>query len=111
MSEKIRIQDDLYQAVNGEWLKTAVIPDDRPTAGGFAELNEEVEKLLRKDFAAFASGEREAPLPELAEATKLYKKVLDIERRNEEGIKPLLPLLEKIRNVKDIADLNRLRER
>ena len=23
---KIRIQDDLYEAVNGEWLKTAVIP-------------------------------------------------------------------------------------
>ena len=107
MSEKIRIQDDLYQAVNGEWLKTAIIPDDRPTAGGFAELNEEVEKLLRKDFAAFASGEKEAPLPELLEATKLYKKVLDIERRNKEGIEPLLPLLEKIQNVKDIADLNR----
>ena len=106
MSEKIRIQDDLYQAVNGEWLKTAIIPDDRPTAGGFAELNEEVEKLLRKDFAAFASGEKEAPLPELLEATKLYKKVLDIERRNKEGIEPLLPLLEKIQNVKDIADLN-----
>ena len=31
----IRIQDDLYEAVNGDWLKTAVIPEDRPMTGGF----------------------------------------------------------------------------
>ena len=48
--EKIRIQDDLYEAVNGEWLATAVIPSDRPTAGGFSELDQNVEKLLMEDF-------------------------------------------------------------
>ena len=53
---KARIQDDLYQAVNGEWIEKAVIPEDRPTAGGFAELDENVEKILRGDFADFASG-------------------------------------------------------
>ena len=25
-----RYQDDFYDAVNGEWEKTAVIPDDKP---------------------------------------------------------------------------------
>ena len=40
MSEtKVRIQDDLYRAVNGAWLETAVIPADRPTAGGFSDLD------------------------------------------------------------------------
>ena len=47
MSEaKVRIQDDLYEAVNGEWLKTAVIPEDRPTTGGFSVLDQEVEKII-----------------------------------------------------------------
>lgn len=27
------LKDDLYQAVNGEWLKTAVIPADKATTG------------------------------------------------------------------------------
>ena len=27
--EKVRIQDDLYQAVNGQWLQQAVIPEFR----------------------------------------------------------------------------------
>ena len=42
--EKIRIQDDLYHYVNQEWLEKAVIPDDKPTAGGFADLAVDVEK-------------------------------------------------------------------
>ena len=53
----VRIQDDLYQYVNGEWLKTAVIPADKPMTGGFASLDEDVEKLLMSDFAKFAKGE------------------------------------------------------
>ena len=40
----VRIQDDLYEYVNGEWLEKAIIPDDRPTIGGFANLAEDVEK-------------------------------------------------------------------
>lgn len=107
MSNEIRIQDDLYHAVNGEWLKNAVIPDDRPTTGGFAELDEEVEKLLRNDFASFAKGEKEIPLPELKEAVKLYNKVLDVKRRDEEGVKPILPYLKEIEDIKDVADLNK----
>lgn len=61
---KARIQDDLYQAVNGEWIEKAVIPEDRPTAGGFAELDENVEKILRGDFADFASGKKALPSKE-----------------------------------------------
>ena len=30
-----KAKDDLYEAVNGEWLKTAKIPADRPATGGF----------------------------------------------------------------------------
>ena len=29
------VKQDLYDAVNGEWLKTAVIPDDHSSTGGF----------------------------------------------------------------------------
>ena len=102
----VRIQDDLFQAVNGEWLKTAVIPDDRPTAGGFAELDQNVEKLMMADFEAFAKGEKTSDIPEMKYAIRLYQKVLDVQERNEKGIAPVLPLLEKILTLKSPADLS-----
>ena len=38
------IKDDLYLAVNGKWLESAVIPEDKPTTGGFSDLVEEIEQ-------------------------------------------------------------------
>ena len=43
--ENVRIQDDLYTHVNGAKLEELVIPDDKPTAGGFAELADQVEVM------------------------------------------------------------------
>ncbi len=102
----VRIQDDLYEAVNGEWLKTAVIPEDRPTAGGFSQLDQDVEQLMMADFRAFAAGEKHSDIPEMQYAIALYKKVLDAQRRNLEGIAPALPLLERIRGIQSPEKLN-----
>ncbi|MCR5823025.1 MAG: M13 family peptidase [Lachnospiraceae bacterium] len=104
----VRIQDDLYEAVNGEWLKTAVIPDDRPTTGGFATLAQDVEKVMMADFKAFAAGEKTTDIPEMRYAISLYKKILDEERRNREGISPVLPILEKINALESVEDLNKV---
>jgi putative endopeptidase len=106
-NKEVRIQDDLYLAVNGKWLETAVIPDDRPTAGGFAELDQGVERKLMADFKAFAEGEKTSDIPEMKEAIALYKKILDVARRNKEGLEPALPVLHEIANIKTVADLNK----
>ena len=68
-AEAVRIQDDLYHAVNDEWIKNAVIPADKPATGGFMTLDEDVEKLLMADFAAFVF---------LAIIPRLFKKGLDV---------------------------------
>ena len=104
--EQVRIQDDLYEAVNGEWLKTAVIPEDRPTTGGFSDLDQGVEKIMMEDFKAFAAGEKTSDIPEMKYAIALYKKVLDTDRRDREGIAPALPLLEKLRGIESVDQLN-----
>ncbi len=107
MSETtVRIQDDLYEAVNGEWLKTAVIPDDRPTTGGFSTLAQNVEKIMMDDFKALAEGTKTTDIPEMRYAISMYKKVKDEERRNREGLSPVLPVLEKIKAIETIEDLN-----
>ena len=107
--EKVRIQDDLYQNVNGETLEKLVIPDDRFAAGGFMQLDEDVEKIMRADFEAFAAGRKEIPenLPEVNEALKLYRKVLDVEDRNKEGLTPALKYVEAIKNVSSLEEFNK----
>jgi putative endopeptidase len=107
-NENVRIQDDLYEAVNGEWLKTAVIPADRPTAGGFSDLDQGVEKILMADFAKFAKGEKTPDVDEVKYAVELYKKVLDTKTRNELGMKPLFKTLDLIKNLKNVDELNEL---
>ena len=52
MENKVRIQDDLFTFVNQEKIDSLVIPDDMPVAGGFAELRDNVEKILMDDFKA-----------------------------------------------------------
>ena len=104
--EEVRIQDDLYWAVNGKWHETAVIPEDRPTTGGFSDLDQDVEKIMMADFRAFADGTKTSDIPEIKYATALYRKIMDTERRNREGIAPALPILEKIRSVRTVDELN-----
>ncbi len=107
MAEKVRYQDDLYQAVNGEWLEKAVIPADRPTAGGFSELDQGVEKKMMSDFRDLMNGKKNTDIPQMKSAIDLYRKVLDVEHRNADGINPVLPILHEIKEIKDVDDFNK----
>ncbi|MDY5997320.1 MAG: M13 family metallopeptidase [Erysipelotrichaceae bacterium] len=102
----VRIQDDLYEYVNGEWLEKAIIPDDRPTIGGFANLAEDVEKIMMNDFKDFKAGTKHSDITGMHDAIKLYNKIMDTDTRNALGIKPLMPLLDKIKAIDSLEKLN-----
>lgn len=102
----VRYQDDLYEAVNGEWEKNATIPADKSTTGGFSDLADDVEEKLMADFAAVAAGEKLAPDHYFAEAVKLYKQAGDFKTRDQAGISPVLPRLQELLAVKDLSAFN-----
>lgn len=106
MEKEIRIQDDLYLHVNKEWMDKAVIPDDKPRIGGFADLDEGVEKLLIGDFNKMANGELECPDANVKKAVDLFKLINNTDRRNAEGIAPVMGRLNKIDSLANIDDLN-----
>ena len=101
-----RYQDDLYEAVNGDWAATAVIPDDKPTTGGFADLADDVEKKLMADFDAVAEGKKPAPDAYFQEAVRLYQLAADFKRRDAAGITPVLQRLTALRGLTDLAAFN-----
>nr|WP_225353409.1 M13 family metallopeptidase [Lacticaseibacillus thailandensis] len=106
MAAKSSFKDDLYLAVNGEWEATAVIPDDKPTTGGFSDLADGVEKHLMADFAAFRDGQATPPNELIQRATDLYRIAGDFGRRDQEGMDPLTPRLAKIERLASLTALN-----
>ena len=90
--EDIRIQDNLYMHVNQETLDRLVIPDDRPSTGGFAELAEGVEKIMMGEFEDMAAS-GSYPNEYLERACKLYAIAKDAEAKEKHGIAPALKAL------------------
>ena len=104
--EKVRIQDDLYHYVNGEWIEKAVIPADKPTTGGFADLAVGVEEKLIEDFKKMSSSHKYEN-KYLEKASKIFDAASDTKRRNKEGFRPALKSLKKINSLTNISSLNR----
>ncbi|KRN86602.1 M13 family metallopeptidase [Ligilactobacillus acidipiscis] len=98
------LKDDLYQAVNGEWLKTAKIPADKPTTGGFADLADNIEETLMSDFDKFLDGSKTTDDKYLQEFIKYYRIVADFDKRDAQGFTPIKKSLDKIDQLKDLKD-------
>ena len=102
-----RPQDNLYLAINSEWIEKTKIPEDRSRMASFDGIDVEVEKNLMQDFADFASGKKEIPnVPNLAEAVKLYQIAKDFDKRNKDGAEPIQADLEMLAGLKDFSDFN-----
>ena len=103
MNTDIRVQDDLFGHVNGAWLDTAEIPDDRSSWGPFVMLADTAEQQVREIIEACADGRVEGD-----EATKigdLFASFMDEARIEELGHTPILPLLEQIDGLADLGGL------
>ena len=105
--ENIRIQDDLYMFVNQKTLEELVIPDDKPTAGGFSELSDGVEKIMMGEFLQMSES-GSYPNEYLKRACELYALAKDTERKEKHGIAPALRMLSVLDKINSLDDLARL---
>jgi putative endopeptidase len=97
----VRIQDDLFAAVNAEWLEKTEIPGDRPRIADFDELVISNEKTLMTDFATI----HEFDDPIMTEFAKYYKKAGDFVERFEFGTDPVKPEIDKVTAISNFDDL------
>lgn len=100
----VRLQDDFYEAINGEWVKTAVIPDDKPRTGGFSDLADEIEDLMMDKTDAWLAGQ---DLPEdavLQNFVKFHKMVADFDKREALGTEPVQDLIAEYKALGSFAE-------
>ncbi|QNQ84220.1 M13 family peptidase [Lactobacillus sp. PV037] len=103
---KVRPQDNLYLAVNSEWLENNDIPSDRSRIARFDKIDIEIEKKLMQDFADFASGKKEIPaVPNLEKAVEFYKLAADFDKRNDDGAEPIQEDLKRLTSLNSLAEI------
>jgi putative endopeptidase len=87
----IRPQDDLFGHVNGRWLATHTIPDDRAQDGAFRALRDRAEADVRAIVEGAAEGR----------VADLYASFMDTARVEALGTAPLQPLLDEVAAATD----------
>lgn len=101
-------KDNFFNFVNGTWLHNTEIPADRTRWGSFDELRKKTDMDALAILAEASKNPSYKSNTDQGKAINLYKSIIDTVSRNNEGIKPLNPYLDKIDAVKNLSDLQNL---
>lgn len=99
-SSVIRPADDLFRYVNGPWIDTYALPDDRSRYGSFDRLAENAESQIRDIL--------ESDGDEAAVSKAIYRSFLDVDAVEKAGAEPIRPDLDRIDAVQSKAELTAL---
>ena len=103
MDTTIRPQDDLFGHVNGAWLDTVQIPDDRSSWGPFVSLSDTCELQVREIIQAAAAGEIEGDGGR--KVGDLFASFMDTDRIEQLGAEPIQALLAAVDALEDKSEL------
>lgn len=104
MDNAVRPQDDFYNYVNGNWMKTVKIPADKARWGSFDELRENTDEATLKILKE-SLGEKFEQGTDGQKIADLYRSYVDFDARNAKGIEPIKPYLAKIDAIRNFDDL------
>lgn len=100
----VRPQDDLYQHVNGTWLKSTEIPDDRPLEGTFTALRDGSELAVKEIILdAAARGAESTGIEQ--KIGDLYNSFMDEAAVEAKGLDPVRQRLAEVFATQTVAEL------
>ncbi|AIZ43487.1 M13 family metallopeptidase [Cellulophaga baltica] len=108
MDTTVSPKENFYEFVNGNWLKNTEIPDDRSSWGGFSVLRKSTDADVLEIIKKAEASNKYAASTDQAKALFIFNSKLDTVARNELGVKPLMPTIEAINNVKNLKELQTL---
>ncbi len=105
MDRNVNPRDDFYNFVNGTWMKKTEIPADRSRWGSFNELRKQTDLNVLNLLEDALQNKTYKPESDQGKALAYFESYLDTAGRNKLGIKPLMPYLERIRNIRSKDEL------
>src|SRR5690606_12231703 len=108
MDPAVRPQDDLFGHVNGRWLATEPIPDDRSSWGPFVSLADVAEQQVRdiiEEVAADPEVVAGGATTDRGRIAALYASFMDTATIERRGLTPVRPLLNAVDGLRDVRDL------
>jgi putative endopeptidase len=103
----VRIQNDLFQHVNGAWLAKTEIPADRSSWGAFDRLFEKSQDDLRAIAEEAARSTSKAPGSDAQKIGDFYDSFMDEAKAEELGMTPIAAELAAIDAIRTKTDLAR----
>ncbi|MGI8457249.1 MAG: M13 family metallopeptidase [Propionibacteriaceae bacterium] len=101
----VKVADDLFRHVNGRWLDTEEIPDDKPLTGAFSLLRDAAEEAVRDIITGVEPGE---PGSETQKIADLYASFMAEDVIEAAGATPLIGPLRRVAAVSTAEELLRL---
>ena len=108
IDKNTRVQDNLFNHVNGIWSKNTKIPDDRVRWGSFDELREKTSQNLLDIMKKSSIDKNIDSKSDEGKAILLYNLYTDTLERNKQGVKPVLPYIESVDKIKSINQIEDL---
>ena len=105
VDDAVRVQDDLFTHVNGKWLESHTIPEDRSVDGAFHVLRDRAEENVRDIIVEAAESNPESGT-DAAKIGDLYGSFMDTEHIEALGIGPISGELEAIASISDVSELS-----
>jgi len=105
MDSQVSPKDNFYNYVNGNWMKTTEIPDDRTSWGGFTVLRKSTDNDVLEILAKAKEGNAYGAETDQAKALAIFDTKLDSVARDQAGLAPLQPALDAIAAINSLADL------
>jgi len=108
MDRSIHPGDDFYQYVNGGWIERNPVPSDKTKYNEFKIVEDRTEEQVRK-LVEQASNNTSAKDSSLDwKIGRLYRRGMDTDSINRQGIEPLQGELKLIDNITTYADVQRV---
>ena len=100
----VKAGDDFYQYACGGWMKNNPLPPAYPRYGSFDVLAEENNKRVNGILDELLKGSYEKGSVE-QKLSDLYKLAMDSVKREQDGVKPLMPIIERMEKAKTVEEL------
>ena len=102
--ESVRVQDDLFEFVNGTWLKKTEIPSDKSNFGVFTKLADLSQSRIKTIVEEVSKGNNVKGTDE-QKVADLYRSFMDENAVNELGATPIKQELASIAEIQNKTDL------